>query len=160
MHAASSTPPPLSHPAPSLTYPTLAGQTMILQYTFSDPCGIKMDFFFVSSLGKSNVEMIPVLHHALLMDDNFDRWEDLFLIHVLCTTHWEDNQPVYGYHPYGRSHYRQIYGTDESPWLQERRLTLNTPLSDFRRYSQHLRSRQPACGGPTPSLSPALPLRA
>lgn len=116
-------------------------------------------FLLFSSLGKSNVEMIPLLHLVLLYDENFNRWEDLFLFHLLCTYHDEDNRPVFYFTSQGkRYNYGLIYRTDDSPWLQERLLTVNNSPLDLHRYAEYLLSHQSERNYATPSLSPALPL--
>lgn len=104
--------------------------------------------------------MIPLLHLVLLWDEELNRWEDLFLFHFLCNHHGGDeNRPVLSFNPQGkRYNYGLIYGTDDSPWLQERLLTVNNSPFDLLSYSEYLLSRQSEQNYPTPSLSPALPL--
>lgn len=102
--------------------------------------------------------MIPLLHLVLLSDKDFNEWEDLFLFHLLCTYHEDGNRPVFLFNQQGkRYNYGLIYRQDDSPWSQERLLTVaNSPL-ELRRYAEHILSRQSDRNYATPSLSPALP---
>lgn len=91
------------------------------------------------------------------MDNDYNQWEDLFLFHLLCTYHGDGNRPIFLFNQARRYDYRLIYGQDDSPWSQERLLTVaNSPL-DLNRYTEHILSRQSVRNRPTPSLSPALP---
>lgn len=102
--------------------------------------------------------MIPLLHLVLLNDNDFNEWEDLFLFHLLCTYHEDGNRPVFFFNQQGkRYNYGLIYGQDDSPWSQERLLTVNHSPLELRRYTQHVLSRQSERNYATPSLSPALP---
>lgn len=102
--------------------------------------------------------MIPLLHLVLLNDNNFNEWEDLFLFHLLCTYHEDGNRPVFLFNQQGkRYNYGLIYRQDDSPWSQERLLTVNNSPLELRRYAEHILSRQSDGNYATPSLSPALP---
>lgn len=94
----------------------------------------------------------------LLNDNDFNEWEDLFLFHLLCTYHEDGNRPVFLFNQQGkRYNYGLIYRQDDSPWRQERLLTItNSPL-ELRRYTELILSRQSVRNRPTPSLSPAVP---
>lgn len=148
---------PLQEPSPTLHHRSLLRQC---HTHFPLPVVLSVNSNHVfSSTGKSGLEMIPLLHLVLLWDEQFNRWEDLFLFHLLCTYHNEDNRPVFGFTHRGQNyHYRLHYGTDNTPWLQERLLTVTTSSLDFSRYTQYLLSHQSERNHASPSLSPALPL--
>lgn len=102
--------------------------------------------------------MIPLLHLVLLNDHDFNEWEDLFLFHLLCTYHEDGNSPVFLFNQRAkRYNYGLIYGQDDSPWSQERLMTVTHSPLDLRRYAEHIQSRQSHRNHATRSLSPALP---
>lgn len=128
-------------------------------YVFSVAYGfihnLHMILFFL--IGKSNLELIPLLHLVLLMDNDFNQWEDLFLFHLLCTYHEDGNRPIFLFNQARCHDYRLIYGQDDSPWSQERLLTVTYSPLELYRYAEHILSRQSVRNRPTPSLSPAVP---